>query len=83
MIDLECMVKSLSNEINGQCKSFLQHLLSPWEVSSFWLAITTYQIIQFRLNSVTNLCLGAQSSIKLSLKKRIGQILFGTTVKLE
>ena len=49
----------------------------------FLLAITTYLFKQFRLNSIMNSCLGCQSSVRLSPQKRIGEILFGITVKLE
>ena len=97
MIDIECMVKSLGRawlrrifkRINGPWKSFLQHLLSPlggffsFFFFFFLLAITTYLIKQFLLNSIMNSCLGGQSSVRLSPQKRIGQILFGITVKLE
>ena len=49
----------------------------------FLLAITTYLIKQFLLNSIMNSCLGGQSSVRLSPQIMIGQILFGITVKLE
>ena len=95
MIDLECIIKSLRlawlrrivNGINGPWKSVLQDLLSTFGSFLFffflWLAITTYLIKQFLFNSIMNSCLGGQISVRLSPQKRIGQILFGITMKLE
>ena len=40
--------------------------LEPLRRFLFLLAITTYLIIQFLLNSIMNSCLGGQSSVRLS-----------------
>ena len=83
-----CLVETNFNGINGPWKSVLQHLLSRFGGFFFFfffflLAITTYLIKEFLLNSIMKSCLGGQSSVRLSPQKRIGQILFGITVKLE